>query len=231
MGFAGHWRFFRNKKKLHVTPSYIEIWIQNSDEFAPEQSCLVIQHPLLQFIYSFFFQECEFFPLCFQVDAHVKALKILCKRKATRAEEGEALVLKWAHQLLSKALEILDSYVSEMSESGKVNSFFTPQNSRQKEKRDASLSKSTIKAVTAAFTIGSLILVCPSADLQGIVPVLHSIITSGSSEQKPRKLAGLTFSFKDTAPLLYIQSWVAMGKICLANDKLAKHYIPLFVQV
>ncbi|CAL9074433.1 unnamed protein product [Musa textilis] len=166
-----------------------------------------------------------------EVDAHIKALKTLCKRKATKAEEGDLLILKWVHQLLSKALEILNSYISEASESGNINGFLTPpQNSRKKGKRDASLLKSALQAVTAVFTVGSLILVCPSADLQGIVPVLHTIITSGNSKPKPRKLAGSTVSFKEVAPTLYIQSWVTMGKICLVDDKLAKRYIPLFVQ-
>nr|GEV66980.1 condensin-2 complex subunit D3 [Tanacetum cinerariifolium] len=34
----------------------------------------------------------------------------------------------------------------------------------------------------------------------------------------------------ETAPSLYIQAWLTTGKICLADDKLAKRYIPLFVQ-
>ncbi|WOK94700.1 condensin-2 complex subunit D3 [Canna indica] len=166
-----------------------------------------------------------------EVDAHVKALKILCKRKAARAEEGDALVVKWVNQLLSEALEILNNYVQEVSGFGKNNSFLTPPpTSRRKGKRDASQSKSTLKAATAAFTIGSVMLVCPSADLQGILPVLHTIITSGSSEPKPKKLADLKVSFSEVAPPLYIQSWVTMGKICLVDDKLAKRYIPLFVQ-
>lgn len=140
--------------------------------------------------------------------------------------------MKWVHQLLSKALEILNSYISEASESSNINIFLTPQqNSRKKGKRDVSLLKSALQAVTAVFTVGSLILVCPSADLQGIVPVLHTIITSVNSEPKPRKFAGSTVSFKEVAPTLYIQSWVTMGKICLVDDKLAKLYIPLFVQV
>nr|GEV73953.1 condensin-2 complex subunit D3 [Tanacetum cinerariifolium] len=35
---------------------------------------------------------------------------------------------------------------------------------------------------------------------------------------------------KKIAPPLYIQAWLINGKICLADDKLAKRYIPLFVQ-
>ncbi|KAG6474188.1 condensin-2 complex subunit D3-like [Zingiber officinale] len=164
-----------------------------------------------------------------EVDAHVKALKTLCKRKATRAEEGDILVLKWVQQLLSKALEILDSYVTDVRESSKMDSFLTPQN-RRKGTRDASISKLTFKAVTAAFTIGSSIIVCPSANIHGIVAVLHTIITSENSETKSRKLVGSTISFKELALPLYIQSWVTMGKMCLVDDKLAKRYIPLFVQ-
>ncbi|XP_073008465.1 condensin-2 complex subunit CAP-D3 [Typha latifolia] len=163
-----------------------------------------------------------------EVDAHVKSLRTLCKRKATIPEEANTLILKWVHQLLSKALEILDVYLSEVSEAGKVNHFLTPpQGGRKKEK---AVSASMLKAVAAVFTIGSLVLACPSADLQGITPLLHTIITSGNTEPKAKKLVALTVSFKEVAPSLYIQSWVTMGKICLVDDNLAKQYIPLFIQ-
>ena len=161
----------------------------------------------------------------------MKALKTLCKRKAVSSEEGNTLVLTWVHQLLSKALKILDKYVTDISEARKVSNFLTPQSGRRKGKKEASASKSMLQAVTAVFTIGSLILICPSADLQGITPLLHTIITSGNSEPKPPKLADFTVSVKEISPSLYIQSWVTMGKICLVDGKLAKRYIPLFVQV
>lgn len=161
----------------------------------------------------------------------MKALKTLCKRKAGSSEEGNTLVLTWVHQLLSKALKILDKYVKEISEANKVSSFLTPPSGRRRGKKEGSTSKSMLQAVTAVFTIGSLVLICSSADLQGITPLLHTIITSGNSGPKPKKLADITVSVKEVAPSLYIQSWVTMGKICLIDGKLAKSYIPLFVQV
>ncbi|XP_020254860.1 condensin-2 complex subunit D3 [Asparagus officinalis] len=165
-----------------------------------------------------------------EVDAHVKALKILCKRKAVSSEEGHTLVLTWVNQLLTKAFKILDKYVTDIPESVKASTFLTPPSGRRKGKKEASASKSMLKAVTAVFTIGSLILICPSADLQGITPLLHTIITSGNSELKPKQLADFKVSVKEISPSLYIQSWVTMGKVCLIDDKLAKRYIPLFVQ-
>lgn len=93
------------------------------------------------------------------------------------------------------------------------------------------MGKSLSLAVTAVFTIGSLLLVCPTADTNGIVPVLHTIITSGSSVQKSKIVSGAVVSIKQVAPSLYIQSWLTMGKICLVDGKIAKRYIPLFVQV
>ncbi|XP_008800873.2 condensin-2 complex subunit D3 [Phoenix dactylifera] len=164
-----------------------------------------------------------------EVDAHIKALKTLCKRKET-PEKGNALVLHWVHQLLSKALKIVDGYVSDVSEAEKAKSFLTPPQSGRRNGKDFLASKSMLQAVTAVFTVGSLVLYCPSADLQGIVPLLHTIITSRNSEPRPKKLAGLTVSFEEISPSLYNQSWVTLGKICLVDDKLAKRYIPLFVQ-
>ncbi|KAK1256780.1 hypothetical protein QJS04_geneDACA024644 [Acorus gramineus] len=164
------------------------------------------------------------------VDAHVKALRTLCTRKTVNKDEGETLILKWVHQLLSKALKIIDDFMLKISEANKIRSFLTPPGTRGTGKKDVGASQSPLQALIAVFTIGSLILVSPSADLKGIIPLLHTIITSGNSESKTKKLSGMTVSVKQIAPSLYIQSWVTLGKICLVDGKIAKLYIPLFVQ-
>jgi condensin-2 complex subunit D3 len=153
----------------------------------------------------------------------------LCKRKASNPEEADTLVIKWVDQLLPKASQILEKYILEASEANKSGSFFTPPS--RKGKRAAVMSRLLSEAVTAVYTIGSLVIVCPAADMNAITPLLHTIITSGNSDPKFNKLPGPTASLKQTAPSLYIQAWLTMGKICLADGKLAKKYIPLFVQV
>ncbi|WVZ90665.1 hypothetical protein U9M48_036947 [Paspalum notatum var. saurae] len=165
-----------------------------------------------------------------EVDAHVKSLKTLCKRKAKTAKEGDALILKWAQQLIRRAVEILDHYIKETSESARGHSFVTPLSSKHKGKKQTSAPKSTSQAVIAVFTVGSLILACPIADVKDITPLIHTIITSGNSEPRPKELVGGTISFKELAPSLYIQSWDTLAKICLVDDKVAKQYIPIFVQ-
>jgi condensin-2 complex subunit D3 len=64
-----------------------------------------------------------------------------------------------------------------------------------------------------------------------VSPLLHTIITSGKSVPKLNKLPGSATSLQEEAPSFYIQGWLTMGKLCLADGKLAKNYIPLFVQV
>lgn len=166
-----------------------------------------------------------------QVDAHVKSLKTLCKRKAKSAKEGDALILKWAQQLIHHAVDILNVYIKETSESARGHSFLTPLNTKGKGEKQTFTSKSTSEAVIAVFTVGSLVLACPTVNVKDITPLLHTIITSGNSEPRPNNLVGGTISFKELAPSLYIQSWVTMEKICLVDDKVAKKYIPIFVQV
>ncbi|KAK1295211.1 hypothetical protein QJS10_CPA16g01530 [Acorus calamus] len=186
----------------------------------PPEPAADLAHKLLKRIGDFNMHSTE-------VDAHVKALRTLCTRKTVNKDEGETLILKWVHQLLSKALKIIDDFMSKISEANKIRSFLTPPGTG---KKDVGASQSPLQALTAVFTIGSLILVSPSADLKGIIPLLHTIITSGNSESKTKKLSGMTVSVKQIAPSLYIQSWVTMGKICLVDGKIAKRYIPLFVQ-
>lgn len=147
-------------------------------------------------------------------------------------DEADALVMKWVRQVLSKASKILEKYISGDLAANNRNSFFTPPRSEStKSKRAAAMCQLQSEAVTAAYTIGSLVTVCPSADVSSIVPILHSIITSGNSDPKLSKLPGSTVNMKQKALSLYIHAWLTMGKICLADGKLAKSYIPLFVQV
>uniref|UniRef100_A0A0E0BTT3 Condensin complex subunit 1 C-terminal domain-containing protein n=1 Tax=Oryza glumipatula TaxID=40148 RepID=A0A0E0BTT3_9ORYZ len=197
--------------------------ISNVSMELPVEPAAELAHSLLTRIENFDMNLSE-------VDAHVKSLKTLCKRKAKTAKEGETLILKWVQQLICKAVNILDEYIKETSEAAKGPKFFTPLSGKLKGRKDASAQKSMSRAVIAVFTIGSLILACPTANVQGIIPSLHTIITSGNSQPRPKNLAGGTVSFKELAPSLYIQSWDTMAKICLVDDKLAKRYIPLFVQ-
>nr|VDD60697.1 unnamed protein product [Brassica oleracea] len=165
-----------------------------------------------------------------EVDAHVKALKTLCVKKARIPEESDVLVKKWVEQVLSKASKVTEKYIEGISSNNL--SFATPAmlGSRRSKKLN-SVSKKLSKAITAVYTIGSCVIIYPSADTTKIVPLLHTVITSGSSDSKLKnKLPQANACLKQKAPPLYSQSWLTMAKICLADGKLAKRYIPLFAQ-
>ncbi|KAG5034626.1 hypothetical protein JHK87_009536 [Glycine soja] len=90
-----------------------------------------------------------------EVDALLKALKTLFKRKASNLEEAEALVLKWVHQVLSRASGIIEKFISENSEQNAEGSFFTPPRSEtSKGRKSVAKSKSLSKAVIAIYTVG-----------------------------------------------------------------------------
>lgn len=162
-----------------------------------------------------------------EVSAHVKALRTLSKRKAVSSEVADKLISQWVEKLISKASDILEKYISENVEANINSSFMTPPTANRKGKRAAAASRMLSKAITALYTIGSLVMVYPAADVNSVIPLLHTIITSDS---KSNKLPGNTVSFKQTTLSLYVQAWLTMGKVCLADGKLAKKYIPLFVQ-
>ncbi|PIA61371.1 hypothetical protein AQUCO_00300726v1 [Aquilegia coerulea] len=202
---------------------YLLQTISNVSVELPPEPAAELAHNLLKRLEEFNMHSTE-------VNAHVKALRTLCKRKALSPDEGDALVLKWVNQLLSKALRIIETYITEASDSSRANSFLTPQTtSDRKGKKKKTTSKALLQAVTAVYTVGSLVIISPSAELKGIIPVLHTIITSGGSETKSKKVPA-PVSIKNLAPSLYTQSWLTMGKICLADQNLAKRYIPIFVQ-
>lgn len=156
----------------------------------------------------------------------------MCKRKASNPEEADALVEKWVDRLIREASTILEKYISGDSDAVRKADFFTPPRSEtRKGKRVLAMSGSLSKAVTAVYTIGSVVIIYPSADMTTVIPLLYTIITSGNPDPKVNKLTGPEVSLKQTAPSLYIQAWLTLGKICLADGKIAKSYIPLFVQV
>ncbi|CAH2078950.1 unnamed protein product [Thlaspi arvense] len=165
-----------------------------------------------------------------EVDAHVKALKTLCLKKACTSEESDGLVKKWVEQVLSKASKVTEKYIEGVSSNN--HSFATPVTlGSRRSKRLGSVSKKLSKVVTAVYTIGSCLIMYPSADTTKIVPLLHTVITSGNSDSKLKnKLPQANVCLKQKAPPLYSQSWLTMAKICLADGKLAKRYIPLFAQ-
>ncbi|KAJ6430909.1 hypothetical protein OIU84_018420 [Salix udensis] len=165
--------------------------ISNVSVELPPEPAAELAHNLLIRIEEFNMHSTE-------VNAHVKALRTLCKRKALDANEAESLVIKWVQQLLSKASRIMEKCIEGDSKINKRDAFFTPPRS--------------------------------ATDTSTIIPLLHTIITSGNSDPKLSKLPGLQVYLKQTAPSLYIQAWLTMGKICLADEELAKRYIPLFVQ-
>ncbi|CAN0918138.1 Condensin-2 complex subunit CAP-D3 [Linum grandiflorum] len=198
--------------------------ISNVSVELPPEAAADLAHNLLKRIEDFSMHSTE-------VNAHVKALRTLCKRKAADPSEADALVIKWVHQVLSKASKILEKYITDNSRVNNENNFFTPPTKgSRKSKKAACTSRLLSEVVTAVDTIGSLVLVCPSADMNNVIPLLYTIITSGNSDPKLSKLPGPLVPVKETAPSLYIQTWLTMGKICLADGKLAKDYIPLFVQ-
>ncbi|GLU08385.1 hypothetical protein SLE2022_253030 [Rubroshorea leprosula] len=109
-----------------------------------------------------------------EVNAHVKALRTLCKRKALSFKEANILVTKWV-KFLSKASDILEKYISETSEANMNGSIFTPpRTGDRKGKQAATASRMLPKAITAVYTIGSLVIICP-ADMSFVIPLLYTI--------------------------------------------------------
>lgn len=143
------------------------------------------------------------------------------------------LVMKWIDPLLNEGSKILEKCISKNPAAKRNCSYSTPasKSGSSKSKKEKALSRSLTQAITAVYTIGSLVIHCPSTDMSYIIPLLHTIITSENSDLRLNKLPGASVSFRETAPSLYIQAWLTLGKICLADEKLAKRYIPLFIQV
>ncbi|CAN4094935.1 unnamed protein product [Withania somnifera] len=204
---------------------YLLQTISNVSMDLPPEPAADLAHNLLQRLEEFNMHSTE-------VNAHVKALRTLCKRKALNPQEGDSLVTKWVNQLITKASRFLDAYMSKNVEEHRNDIFLTPLGGTTgKGKRTVALHSNLLsETITAVHTIGSLVIICPSANVSTIVPVLHTMITSGASNARAKKPAGPSISMKQTAPSLYIQAWLTMGKICLTDGKLAKRYIPLFVQ-
>lgn len=137
----------------------------------------------------------------------------------------------WVKTLLKKAGDILQSFVSESScqkpeQGGKVNSFITPEVRSKKKAQACSPSE---QIATVVFTIGAMVIACPSERPGHIVTLLQALVAPDNAPSK--QLGGDRSSFvKGVAPEVCVQVWVTLGKLCLADSDLAKRCIPLFMQ-
>lgn len=177
-----------------------------------------------------------------EVGAHVKALHVLCVRKAASEEEGDRLVSTWVEELLEQAGMIMNSYVSIYSKSDlpqNGNSFQTPKTRKkgagscqERNKGGQSTSNAadpTCQIIPAIFTTGALVLVCPKIKIGSLAASVQALITSsnGGSRFSNPEAAHVN---EDITRGVHAQAWVTLGKMCLANHELAKRCIPLFLQ-
>lgn len=187
-----------------------------------------------------------------QVGAHIKALAVLCKRKVVAVEQGDQLVEVWVKQLLEESGNILESCIKSPSsrgtaQEGAEDAFRTPvsqtremQGDKQTENRwnkDRGQVKGQVVSATqletVVFTVGALALVCPRVKDARVVTLVQTLITTAKrviGRTRGGEAQRLLIREKVT-PEVYVHLWVALGKLCLADDSLAKRCIPLFVQV
>ncbi|KAK3435615.1 hypothetical protein EUGRSUZ_C00337 [Eucalyptus grandis] len=137
----------------------------------------------------------------------------------------------WVRQLLSRATQVIEKYISEDTQANEEGSFFTlPRSGNRRGRRSMTTSELLSQATIAAYKVGSLVIFCPSVDLSTVIPLLHEIITSGDLHPKSKLLPAPQVSLKHVAASLYLQGWLTLGKICFMDGKIAKRYILLFVQ-
>ena len=123
--------------------------------------------------------------------------------------------MRWVDQLLSKVSHIQKVYFIGFRSKQGWELFNTSQQKGQES------SQVIITSSNSSLYNWILVIICQSADVNAITPLLHTIITSGNSDPKLNKLPGPTVSPKPTVPSLYIQAWLTMGKIFIVGGKLA----------
>jgi condensin-2 complex subunit D3 len=194
-----------------------------------------------------------------QVWAHVEALTTLSKKKAVSMEQGQELVTVWVHQLLDKAGTLLQAYVSTcdspwiqhagvsaekptpLMKSGQQSQASGESQSKGKKgfetpatgRIDSHSAAFSGQVVTAIFTVGALAVVCPTAKAGPLVTILQALVIPKKSlsgkENNGSEAEGVHFLGK-VSPEVCVQAWVALSKLCLADEDLAKRCIPFFFQ-
>lgn len=188
-----------------------------------------------------------------QVGAHIKALAVLCKRKALTAEEGDQLVIHWAKELLGQAGNILQASLSPSfpvttpvdevlqtpkpsngsTSAGRLTRSRTKHSNKGGDGIRGKQNDPCPQIVTVIFTIGALALTSPQVKASQVVTLLQTLLTRASGlvgHRKGRGAERIMLKEKVT-PEINVHVRVALGKLCLADDTLAKRCIPLFAQV
>ncbi|KAG6549944.1 hypothetical protein Mapa_008455 [Marchantia paleacea] len=232
-----------NSSKWAVNRVHLLQTISNVAVELPPDAAADLASELLERLQAFDMHSAE-------VGAHIKALAVLCKRKVVAVEQGDQLVEVWVKQLLEESGNILESCIIPTSrgtpEEGAEDAFWTPESQTQELQRDKQAENrwnkdrrqvkgrvgSATQLETVVFTVGALALVCPRVKDARVVTLVQTLITTAKrviGRTRGGEAQRLLIREKVT-PEVYVHLWVALGKLCLADDSLAKRCIPLFVQ-
>jgi condensin-2 complex subunit D3 len=146
------------------------------------------------------------------VGPHLEALVVLRKRSS----QGAAQMGEWASELVGKAGDLLGAYVLSKSASPRSDpSYPPPADPHAGGSSGPAPSERTVEA--ALFTVGALVQACSGPVPPRLVTLVQALVAAGPEGRYP--------------PQVTAHAWVALGKLCLADERLAKRCMPLLVQV
>jgi condensin-2 complex subunit D3 len=145
------------------------------------------------------------------VGPHLEALVVLGKRSS----QGAAQMGEWAAELVGKAGDLLGAYVLSKSASPRSDPLIPPP--ADPHAGGSSVPAPSERTVEAAlFTVGALVAACSGPLPPRLVTLVQALVAAGPEGYSPQVTA---------------HAWVALGKLCLADERLAKRCMPLLVQV
>lgn len=168
----------------------------------PEDAAARLASDLLAKLYGFALRPSD-------VGPHVDALVVLC----ARTPGGQAQLRHTTATLLDRAADLLAAYVRTGADSEQAALLDAPPapNSRAAVPSEAAVE-------TALFTVGALVQAASDGPPPPrLVTLVQSLVAAPSSGR--------------AVPRVAAHAWVALGKLCLVDERLAKRCMPLLVQV
>ncbi|GAQ85855.1 condensin complex subunit 1 [Klebsormidium nitens] len=171
----------------------------------PEDAAARLASALLAKLHNFALRPCD-------VGPHVDALVVLC----ARTPGGQAQLRHTAAGLLERAADLLAAHVRAGAGSERAAQPDGPPVPYTAPDSSAAVpSEATVE--TALFTVGALVQAASDGPPPPrLVTLVQSLVAAPSSGR--------------AVPRVAAHAWVALGKLCLADERLAKRCMPLLVQ-
>lgn len=163
------------------------------------------------------------------IQAMIQALAEICRAKATSEKEAERTIGAWAKRLLAICDKKIVNFVLQ-STNLQMDLGDSPSSSPATPDVHDTSAPSPDQLISYLFTLGEVSQICPKAVPKRLVTVVQALVAPTLPSNAKKADTSTTGANKSIPPSVRGYAFVALGKLCLEDEALAKKCIAAFAK-